>query len=130
MFSKKVSPPTTPTDYPSGICVRTETGYYYINGKFRHPILGSRIRRSWHFPFIVVSTNAALVNYPRAARLGFRDGTLLRAVSDGHLYFIAQRLRRPVQSPEALSNLGLTSKDAIWISSEELNIHKLGEVLK
>ena len=132
MFRKqKVAPPNFPVNYPSGVCVHTDKGeYFYINGKYRHVIVGHRILNSWSFPFIIESSEYALVKYPRAAPLGFRDGSLVTDMSDGKTYFISQRLRRPVHSPDFLRYVGLKLKDAILVSKEEINLHKDGEVLK
>lgn len=129
--NKTVARPNFPVNYPSGVCVHTEKGeYFYINGKYRHVIAGHRILNSWSFPFIIESSEYALVKYSRAAPLGFRDGSLVTDISSGKTYFISQRLRRPVQTPDFLRYVGLKLKDAILVSTEEINLHKDGEVLK
>jgi hypothetical protein len=112
------------------VCVRAGAGeYYYINGKYRHPITSAKVLESWSFPFIVDTTEEFLKEYSRTSRLGFRDGTLIHDIGSGKLYFISKRLRRQVKSPEFLAGMQLSPKDAILVSSEEANIHKDGEVL-
>lgn len=128
--SKAVVIPTIPTEYPSGICVSVDGNYYYINGKYRHPVIGTRILESWRFPFVVKTSEEALTNYPRAAKLGFRDGSLVKDISNGTIYIISQRLKRPIHNPDVLTTLGLTNDNARWVSKEELSLHKTGEVLK
>ena len=131
MFNKaSATLPTSPVDYPSGVCVKVDGNYYYVNGKYLHPIIGMRIRESWSFPFVVTTTQKALSKYTTAGRLGFRDGSLVRDVSTNTIYFISKRLRRAVCNPDVLTSLGLTFKDAVWVSAEELTLHQEGEVLK
>lgn len=130
MFNKKFVVPTVPTQYPSGVCVQADGNYYYINGQLRHPIIGARILESWKFPRIIKTSEKALTNYLRGARLGFRDGSLIKDIETSKIYFISKRLRRPVHNPDFLTTLGLTLKDAVWVSSDEIALHELGEVLK
>lgn len=119
----------TPSEYPTGVCVKTESGYFYINGKFRHLIKNRRVLKTWAFPFIIEGTEAGLSKYPKGKPLGFRDGTLVRDISDSKLYFISGRKRRLVATPEALTNLGLKNSDAVWAAHSEINLHTEGEVL-
>lgn len=121
--------PTTPTEYPTGICVKTESGYWYINGKFRHRLKNSRLVKAWNFPFIVSSTEAALAGYPKAKALGYRDGSLVRDISDGKVYLISGKERRLITKPETFTLLGLRRGDAIWAAHDEITLHPEGEVL-
>lgn len=128
MFKKK-NLPTKPTDYPTGVCVKTDEGYWYINGKFRHPFKSTRLVASWNFSFVVESTEAALAKYLKGKPLGFRDGTLVRDISDSKTYLISGKTRRLMSSPEAYDLLGLRRSDAIWAAHDEINLHPEGEVL-
>lgn len=131
LFRKqKVAPPTFPIDYPSGVCVRSGDNVYYVNGKYIHSVKGARILASWNFPRIINSSNEALAGYVKAKRLGFRDGTLVRCLYDGKVYFISKGLRRQVSNPDLLCWIGLSVNDAVWVSLDEINLHKDGEVLK
>lgn len=131
MFKKKTSKPlpSAPVDYPTGVCVSTETGRWYINGKFRHLLKTERIVKSWNFSFIVPSTEAALAKYPKGKPLGFRDGTLILDISDGKLYLISGKQRRHITTPESLDLLGLTRQDALWVGRDEINLNPEGQVL-
>jgi hypothetical protein len=62
--------------------------------------------------------------------LGFRDGSLVRRISDGNLYFISKRQRRLVKSVDFLLALGLDPKDAVWASDFELEYTSEGEILE
>lgn len=119
-----------PTEYPTGVCVRGSSGeYYYINGRYRHPISSQRVLDSWDFPRVIESNEQALGKYQKTARLGFRDGTLIHDMGTGKLYFISQRLRRQIRNPEYLAGLRLNVKDAILVSADEANLHRDGEPL-
>jgi len=92
--------------------------------------VGTRILESWNFPSVIKSSEKALTNYRTAGRLGFRDGSLVRDIKDSSLYFISQRLKRKIENPDILFAYQLTEKDALLVSSDEINLHKDGEVLK
>jgi len=126
----KQSKPVAPKTFPSGICVKTEIGHYYINGNFRHRLGSKRIFESWVFPFVAETSEAALKNYRRGRKLGFRDGSLVRRISDGKLYFISKRQRRLVNDVDTLVALGLSPKDAVWASDYELEYTSEGEILE
>jgi hypothetical protein len=130
MFKKKKKTlPSAPTDYPTGICVKTEAGYWYINGKFRHPFKSDRLVQSWNFSFIAESTEAALSHYLKGKPLGYRDGSLVCDIADGKTYLISSKTRRLITKPETYDLLGLKRSDAIWAARDEINLHPEGEVL-
>lgn len=109
--------------------MRTEKGHFYINGKFRHRLGSQRVFKSWAFPRVIESREAALVNYRQGKRLGFRDGSLVRQTSNGNLYFISQRKRRLVTNPDTLTIMGLKPNDAVWVADFEIQLHEEGENL-
>ena len=117
------------TEFPSGICVKAETGHWYINGRIRHKIKNKRVLTSWSFPFIVEATEASLGKFLRGKPLGFRDGTLVRDTSDRKIYLISARKRRLITSPEAYELLGLKKRKPIWVSHDEVLLHEEGEVI-
>lgn len=131
-FRRKNETPLSATQivFPSGICVKTEVGHWYINGNFRHRLGSKRIFQSWRFPFVAETTEEALQNYRKGKKLGFRDGALVRACSDSKLYFISKRQRRLVTNPSILYAMGLHPKDAVWVSDFELLLHEEGENLE
>lgn len=118
-----------PTDLPSGVCVITENGKFFINGKVRLRITSSRVSDSWSFPITIYAMETALSRYPLAGTLGFRDGTLIKNILDAKMYIISKSARRPVANPDVLDNLNLQEKNAILVSDTECNLHKLGEPL-
>lgn len=126
-MSKKL--PTNKTDYPTGVCVKTETGYWYINGKYKNKIKNARVFKSWSFPLVIETTDSAIAHMPRAKALGFRAGTLVRDISDGKVYLISENTRRMLGSPESYDILGLKRRDAIWAAHDEIILHPEGEAL-
>jgi hypothetical protein len=118
------------SDFPHGVCIRTENNtYYFINGKTRKPIKSHRVFKSWDFPLVINAHSSSLSSFVLSSPLGFRDGTLFRDVSDGKLYLVSNRLRRHITSPDALDMLGRKRSDAVWVSHDEVNLHKEGEEL-
>lgn len=127
-MQKKSNPSyVIPVNLPSGICVKTEDGHYYINGKFRNRLGSKRVFESWNFPRVIELSEASLVNYTKGKRIGFRDGTFIKQISNGHIYFISRRMRCKVTSPNVLSVMGLKQSDAVLVSDFEVLLHEEGE---
>lgn len=122
--------PQTPTKYPVGVLVLTETGQWYFirkDGKLKIPT--ERVLDSWDFRTVVHTSNAALSKTPTVGTLGFRDGTLIENMADGKLYLISGNLRRQIINPDVWNLLFLNSEDVILVSQDETNLHKEGESL-
>ena len=64
-----------------------------------------------------------------AGKLGFRDGTLIKNISDGKIYLISQNKRRHVTDPDTFSKYGLDRNSVVEVSDMETNMHDLGENL-
>jgi hypothetical protein len=137
MFRKRTNPapilepgiPTTPTNYPYGLCIETEAGYFLMREKFRFRIPTERVLESWRFS-IIKSSEAAVKHYKVAGKLGFRDGTVINNISDNKYYLISQNKRRHIVEPDVFEKYGLNWGDVILVSDEEANLHTDGEVLK
>lgn len=131
LFSKRkastVVPPKEPFKYPSGIVVTTESGQYYLKGLVKYRIRSKPIFKSWGFPLVVESTDAAISNYrPSLKRLGFRDGTIIRDIYDGRLYIIADSKRVQISSVEAYEALGIEGLPDNYVSHEDVLFHSDG----
>lgn len=128
--SRVPAKPTSPTKYPSSTFVHTEKGYFYIvNDTKRFRIVSKRLLDSWSPHRVVETTEAALKNHKIAAKLKFRNGSLIWSLSDGRLFLIENGKRRHVVSPDALERIGAVWNDAIPVSLDEINIHDQGEDL-
>lgn len=125
--SKSLSVRNEPTVYPDGVCVETPQGVYLIKGQKRYRVPTQRILDSWAFPLIVETTEEALRNYKVAARLGFRDGSLIYNIADGKMYLVSNNKRRHITSPDALELLGVDRSRVVNVSNFEINLQQLGE---
>ena len=119
--------PTEPVDYPTGICVKTESAAYRIHtdGK-RYRIPTQAILESWKFPFVVDASEASLARYPiGVSKTGFRDGTLLNNIADGKMYLVSAGRLRHITDPKVLERLGYP--EAMTVSDAEIKMMKQGE---
>ena len=128
--STEVNLPTEPTDYPVGTFVESEKGWFLIaKGNKRYYIATNRCLDSWSPQRVVRTTEAALKHYRIAAKLKFRNGSLLVNVADGKVYLIVDGERRQLTSPEAYAKIGAVYGGGIRVSDKEINMHKEGETL-
>ena len=126
--------PDGPVEYPAGSFVETEAGYFYIaNSAQRYRCLTKRVVDSWAPPRIIKTSEAAVRNYRRSAKLRFRNGSLIWNISDGKIYLIEDSKRRHVVSPDAFERIGVDytklRKYVIVVSLDEINLHQEGEPL-
>lgn len=125
--AKTKNPVKVPVDYPTGTCVQSEKGLFFIKGRYRFRITSMRIFDSWSFPFVVPSTEPALQSYQIAGKLGFRQGTLIKDMLNGNIYLISGNARRQVVSPDFF-DIALFPRDKIIeVSHVEASLHKEGE---
>lgn len=120
---------SNPTNYPNGVCLETENGFYLLRNDKRYRIPTQRILDSWGFPLSVETTEAAVAHYRIVAKLGFRDGSLIYNVADGKMYLISQNKKRHIVSPDALELLGISSADAVKVSDFEVNLQEMGDTI-
>jgi len=130
MFRRKteVFVPSSRTDYPFGLCIKTESGYFLIREKSRFRLPTQRVVDSWRFD-VVESSEAAVKHLKILSKVGFRDGTVIKNIANGKVYLISQNKRRHVVSPDVFMKFGLKSENTIIVSEEETNLHEDGEVL-
>lgn len=122
--------PTTPVEYPSGVFIHTEKGYFYIHGEGkRMRCISKRVLDSWSPQRVIETTEAAVVKYKITSKIRFRNGSLIWNLSDGRIYLIENGMRRHVVSPEALERINATWNDAQVVSLDEVQIHPEGAPL-
>ena len=119
---------TSPTDFPSGIAVKTENSTYWIKDGKRFRLISDRAEKSWDF-ITVMALESSLVNIKKAGILGFRDGTLIKNIADGKMYLVSQNKRRHITTPDVFHKYGLDRSRLIEVSSKEAEMHELGESL-
>lgn len=116
-------------DYPHGSCLKTESGYFFVNGHTIKPIPNRRVFKSWAFPLVISTSNIMIKDFVKASPLGYRDGTLIRDISDNRVYLISQQKRRLISDPDALLMIGRKMSNSIWVSHKDTLLHKKGEDL-
>lgn len=118
----------SPTNFPSGLAVKTDKGIYWIKDNKRYKLISNRAWDSWTFT-TVDATEASLLNFKIAGKLGFRDGTLIKDISNGKLYLISQNKKRHIVSPDVFTKYGLNKSKVMEVSMSEAQAHELGEDL-
>ena len=119
---------TSPTNFPSGIAVKTSKDVYWIKDNKRYKLISKRAAESWAFN-TVNATEEALSLTKLAGKLGFRDGTLIKNIADGKMYLISQNKKRHIVDPDSFIKYGIDRSKVIEVSESEANSHELGENL-
>lgn len=117
-----------PTNFPSGLAVKTEKATYWIKDNKRYKIISDRAAKSWSF-ITVDATENSVSHIKIVGKLGFRDGSLIKNISDSKIYLISQNKKRHIVSPDVFSRYGLDRNAIIEVSDAESNMHTLGEDL-
>jgi hypothetical protein len=130
MLKKKIKlePISLPTNFPSGIAVKTEKSTYWIKDGKRFRLISERAAKSWSFPTVLATENAVL-QMKVSGKLGFRDGTLIKNIADGKMYLVSQNKRRHIVSPDTFTKYGLDRSTMIEVSDLEAGMHDIGDDL-
>lgn len=125
---RKSQSSTEPTVYPAGTFLETEKGYFYIvNDTKRYHLISARALNSWNPHRVVKTTEAAVRKYRVAAKMKFRNGSLIHNLADGRIYLIVNGRRCPIVSPDVFERLGARGKDVVTVSKDEIELHELGD---
>lgn len=119
---------TSPTNFPSGIAVKTDKATYWIKDGKRFKIVSDRAEQSWSF-ITVKASETSLSGIKLVGTLGFRDGTLIKNIADGKIYLISQNKRRHIIDPDSFTKYGLDRSNVIEVSEAETNMHDIGDNL-
>ena len=117
-----------PTNFPSGIAVKTDKDTYWIKDGKRYRLISDRAARSWSFT-TVNATEVALSGIKLAGKLGFRDGSLIKNLADGRMYLVSQNKLRHIVDPDSFDRYGLDRSKVVEVSDKEILAHDLGENL-
>jgi len=113
---------------PSGMIAKTEKGYFYVKGEKRFKFISDRARDSWRLR-IVETSELAMSHSKIVGIVGFRDGTLIKDISNGKIYLIVDNKRSHLVDPDDFDALGFTKKDILRVSKKEAEFQKEGENL-
>jgi hypothetical protein len=119
---------TSPTNFPSGIAVRTDKATYWIKDGKRYKLISDRAASSWSFT-TVNAAESALSNIKLVGKLGFRDGALIKNIADGKMYLLSQNKLRHIKDPDVFSKYGLDRSKVVEVAEYEIKAHELGEDL-
>jgi hypothetical protein len=120
------------SEYPEGTFIKTEKGYFYVVSDVkRYRFTTSRVLDSWAPQRIIETTenNPAVKRLRIAAKMKFRNGSLLYCQADGKMYLVSNKKVRHIKSPDILTGLSMKRKDAVWVSEDEIKLHEEGEPL-
>ena len=117
-----------PTNFPSGIAVKTDKDTYWIKDGKRYRLISNRAAQSWCFT-TVLATEAALTGIKLVGKLGFRDGSLIKNLADGRMYLVSQNKLRHIVDPDSFDRYGLDRCKVVEVSDKEISAHDLGENL-
>ena len=117
-----------PTNFPSGIAVKTDNDTYWIKDGKRYKLISNRAAESWCFT-TVLATEAALTGIKLVGKLGFRDGSLIKNLADGRMYLVSQNKLRHIVDPDSFDRYGLDRSKILEVSDKEISAHDLGENL-
>lgn len=110
---------------PSGMIAHTEKGYFYIKGDKRFKFISDRARVSWKLREIT-TTESAMSDVKLSGIIGFRDGSLIRDVSNCKTYLIADNKKMLVVDPDDLYALGFKKHEIVLVSKREADFQKEG----
>jgi hypothetical protein len=119
---------TLPTNFPSGIAVKTNNAIYWIKDGKRYKLISDRAAESWLFT-TVEAAESALSGIKLVGKLGFRDGTLIKNIADGKMYLLSQNKLRHIVTPDSFTKYGLDRSKVIEVSATEVEAHEIGEDL-
>ena len=119
---------TLPTNFPSGLAVKTSKACYWVKDGKLFKLISDRAERSWSFP-TVLAEESALSGMKLAGKLGFRDGTLIKNIADGRIYLISQNKRRHIINPDSFAMYGLDRNLILEVSQAETIMHDEGDNL-
>ena len=111
---------------PSGLIGSNAGSFYYVKGNKRFKFVSERAMQSWCLP--VLKIDAGFLNkLTSGGTLGFRDGSLVKDISDGKIYLISDSKRRHVVSPDVLS---WSNTDIVDAGQKEILVHQEGEPIE
>jgi hypothetical protein len=127
-----LSQPRTRTDLPHGTFLKTERGYFFVQDSTRRYRFSTlRVLESWSPQRIVNASEEepAVKKLKVAAKMKFRNGSLLYSQANGKMYLVSENKLRHIVNPDVLSDLNLKRSEAVWVSLAETQLHEEGEPL-
>ena len=122
----EIKPPLVPTAYPSGVAVFDGTNTYFIKNNKKYRIISSRALESWGFK-VWYGSPESLSKTVLGGILAFRDGSVIKDVSNGKIYLVVNGLKQHITTPDFFTKFGIDPGYIIEVSAKEADLHKNGE---
>lgn len=122
----KVLPAQYPVIYPSGVAVFDGTNTYFIKNGKKYRIISDRAVKSWGFNVWYGSPDS-LSKTPLGGILAFRDGTVIKDVSNGKMYLVVNGMKQHITTPDFFTKFGIDPASIVEVSAKEADLHKNGE---
>ena len=123
---KIINPPLVPLSYPSGVAVFDGTNTYFIKNNKKYRIVSERALKSWGFS-VWYGSPESLSKTPLGGILGFRDGSVIKDVSNGKIYLVVNSMKQHITTPDFFTKFGIDRDNIIEVSAKEAELHKDGE---
>jgi hypothetical protein len=121
-----IEPPTVPTVYPSGVAVSDGINTYFIKNGKKYRVISDRALESWGFS-VWYGSPESLSKTVLGGILGFRDGTVIKDISNGKIYLVVNSKKQHITSPDVFTKFGIDIESILLVSHKEAELHKDGE---
>ncbi len=121
-----IQPPLVPTAYPSGVAVFDGVNTYFIKNNKKYRIISERAVKSWGFK-VWYGSPESLSKIVLGGILAFRDGSVIKDVSNGKIYLVVNGLKQHITTPDFFTKFGVDPEYIIEVSAREADLHKNGE---
>jgi hypothetical protein len=121
-----INPPLVPTVYPSGVAVFDGTNTYFIKNNKKYRIISDRAVQSWGFK-VWHGSPESLSKIVLGGILAFRDGSVIKDVSNGKIYLVVNGMKQHITTPDFFTKFGVDPGYIIEVSAKEADLHKNGE---
>lgn len=121
-----INPPLVPTAYPSGVAVFDGINTYFIKNNKKYRIISERAVKSWGFK-VWYGSPESLSKIVLGGILAFRDGSVIKDVSNGKIYLVVNGLKQHITTPDFFTKFGVDPEYIIEVSAKEADLHKNGE---
>lgn len=121
-----IDPPLVPTVYPSGVAVSDGINTYFIKNGKKYRVISDRALESWGFS-VWYGSPESLSKTVLGGILGFRDGTVIKDISNGKIYLVVNSKKQHITSPDVFTKFGIDIESILLVSHKEAELHKDGE---
>lgn len=121
-----IDPPVVPTVYPSGVAVSDGINTYFIKNGKKYRVISDRALESWGFS-VWYGSPESLSKTVLGGILGFRDGTVIKDISNGKIYLVVNSKKQHITSPDVFTKFGIDIESILLVSHKEAELHKDGE---